>query len=862
MLLLVGLPIVLATAIIQRGMPELRGEYRDEVDPVELEGRTPEEVHFVPETHPLHHERLFTWRNAILGGVGAAGLLVAAVITYLAMWATGIGPVGSLVAQGVIEEGDPVILADFTNSTPDSTLGGVVTSALRADLVQSPVLRIVERASLEDVLRRMQRDPSTRLSPDVAREAAQRDGITAVLEGDVGSVGDGYILTATIRSAESGQALAAFRVTAPGPDGLISAIDELSRNIREKAGESLRNIRAGVPLEQVTTGSLDALRLYSESEDAFVRGDYPTTISLLDQAVAVDSTFAMAWRLLAVAYSNTGLDPGKMVEAATQAYRHRDRLTEIERYLAEAFYNDQVTGDQAATRQAYENILRLDPDNPHALNNLANIYQANDDLEQGNGAVRSGDLRARCLQRGVPEPREDPGGCRTGGLRSGRGGRVSHAVSRRRCGGPGARMAPAGAREVRRGRRRSASHRVGRLTGRHRSIRGVSGPSLVAVARGDLDEGRRLMSESVRTGPRPVPRMPGSRRTGQRGRRFPWDEHRRDRVHREMDPGWPVRGAVTAGPQPFLPALNLALAGDVAGARAVNEDFRASVPEAQRSAAAVRQARFVDALIRARGSDTVGVAAEMQAVQDDEGCWTCYRTEIALAHEWMHRPERAIELHESVLEHPYTFVELNPAYGTVAMLHLGPLYEEVGDTAKAVEAYRRVVDRWSGGGRGGPEVRGAGAGAVGGAGGRVGDGRRPEHTPLDRHLRATDSRDASERAHERREEPETGPRPEVHAPRACRRPGGAGRRRRFPPPPGPHRRSCGSPGGRDAHRGGGRPGPGEGAAAGARPLRAAAVGGGGGRARRGGVGAAASAPGVDRTRRAGEAPRGCLAVPG
>ncbi len=87
----------------------------------------------------------------------------------------------------------------------------------------------------------------------------------------------------------------------------------------------------------------------------------------------------------------------------------------------------------------------------------------------------------------------------------------------------------------------------------------------------------------------------------------------------------------------------------------------------------------------------------MQAVQDDEGCWTCYRTEIALAHEWMHRPERAIELHESVLAHPYTFVELNPAYGTVAMLHLGPLYEEVGDTAKAVEAYRRVVDRWSGG---------------------------------------------------------------------------------------------------------------------------------------------------------------------
>jgi len=697
-LLLIGLPIVGATAIIQRGMPELRGEYHDEVDPEALEGRTPEEVLVVPERHPLHHERVFTWRNAMLGAVGAAGLLVAAVVAYLAMWATGIGPVGSLVAQGVIEEGEPVILADFTNSTPDSTLGGVVTAALRADLVQSPVLRVVERAALEDVLRRMQRDPSTKLTPDVAREAAQRDGITAVLEGDVGSVGDGYILTATIRSAESGQALAAFRVTAPGSDGLISAIDELSRDIREKAGESLKNIRAGEPLEQVTTGSLDALRLYSESEDAFYRGDYPTTISLLDQAVAVDSTFAMAWRLLAVAYGNTGLDPGKMVEAATQAYRHRDRLTEVERYLADAFYNDQVTGDQAATRQAYENVLRLDPDNPHALNNLANIYQANDDLD------RAAELYGRAISgRGVSNIAfQNLAKTLVGAGQPDSALAVAEAYRARYPEDDAAVLvrvwpllalgrfdeAAAAARPVAEDASRAGLDR----SEAYRDL------ALIDVARGDLAESRRLMSESVRTG-------------AQAGPAYDWLETNwaawaEILVGRASEGSasierW-IRDGRFAALSPlarnhFFPALNLALAGDVSEARAVNEDFRASVPDAQKSAAAVRQARFVDALIRARGSDTVGVAADMQAVQDDEGCWTCYRTEIALANEWMHRPGRAIELHESVLEHPYTFVELNPVYGAVAMLHLGPLYEEVGDTARAVEAYRRVVERWGGG---------------------------------------------------------------------------------------------------------------------------------------------------------------------
>ena len=47
-LLLIGLPIVTATAFIQRGMPSLRGEYRDEVPPGELVGRTPDEVHVDP----------------------------------------------------------------------------------------------------------------------------------------------------------------------------------------------------------------------------------------------------------------------------------------------------------------------------------------------------------------------------------------------------------------------------------------------------------------------------------------------------------------------------------------------------------------------------------------------------------------------------------------------------------------------------------------------------------------------------------------------------------------------------------------------------------------------------------------------
>lgn len=322
--------------------------------------------------------RLFTWRNAIAGGVLAFAALGFTVVAYWVMWTTGVGPVGSLVAQGVIEAEDPIVLADFANGTDDPILGELVTSTLRIDLVESPVITLAEPAHIQQVLRRMQRDPDAPLTASVAAEVAVRDGMKAVIEGEVQPAGTAYVLTATVRAAEDGRSLSAFRVTADGPDRVIDAIDELSQRIRERAGESLKTIRAGEPLERATTSSLEALRKLTEAERLTGQGDDVGAIRLLEEAVALDTTFAMAYRKLAVLLSNNGIEFDRMVDAATRAFRHRDRLTDRERYLAEAYYHDVVTGDWDAQQQAYRAALRLNPDEHAALNNLALMYRATD----------------------------------------------------------------------------------------------------------------------------------------------------------------------------------------------------------------------------------------------------------------------------------------------------------------------------------------------------------------------------------------------------------------------------------------------------------------------------------------------------
>ena len=74
-----------------------------------------------------------------------------------------------------------------------------------------------------------------------------------------------------------------------------------SKQLRAKIGESLRTVRTSKPLEQVTTGSLEALAKYSQAERAInADGDYMRGLILLQQAIALDTSFAMAYRKLGV----------------------------------------------------------------------------------------------------------------------------------------------------------------------------------------------------------------------------------------------------------------------------------------------------------------------------------------------------------------------------------------------------------------------------------------------------------------------------------------------------------------------------------------------------------------------------------
>jgi eukaryotic-like serine/threonine-protein kinase len=251
-----------------------------------------------------------------------------------------------------------------------------VTEAMRIDLGQSRALNVVDPSEILTALARMQLPPTTRLDESVVRELAIREGVPAVLVGDLIPVGAGYQITARLITPDTGSVLIRARQTARGPDDVLAAVDRITANMLERAGESFRAIRATPPLAAYTTSSLEALQLFGQARRAsLMESDYERALDLLEEAVARDSTFAMAWRMLGAVQSNIGRDRDRSIEAFTRAAKLSDRLPEAERQRVLSDYYRQVDYRPERAISAYERYAELTGD-VGALNNLALLYSS------------------------------------------------------------------------------------------------------------------------------------------------------------------------------------------------------------------------------------------------------------------------------------------------------------------------------------------------------------------------------------------------------------------------------------------------------------------------------------------------------
>lgn len=323
-----------------------------------------------------------TWRRTAMSGVWAVGVFVLLTGTWMVMRMLGIGPAASLMSSGKLGSRERVILAEFKGPATDSLLGLTVTEAFRTDLAQSANLAVMPSTEVREVLRRMQRPVNTHVDFPAAREIATREGIKAVVDGEVVTLGGSYVLSARLVAAQTGEEMTSLRETASDARDLVPAIGRLSKALRSKIGESLRVIQNARTLDKVSTPSLQALQKYVQGVRVMeIDGDFSKARSLLEEAIALDSGFAMAYRKLAVELRNRDMSPIDVKALLEKAYEHRDRLSDAERYITMGtYFTYGPKPDLGKAMSAYESLIDVEPDNVTALNNLSAQYQMQRDF--------------------------------------------------------------------------------------------------------------------------------------------------------------------------------------------------------------------------------------------------------------------------------------------------------------------------------------------------------------------------------------------------------------------------------------------------------------------------------------------------
>jgi len=279
----------------------------------------------------------------------------------------------SLIDAGAIAPRDRLLVADFTDASGDTALAVAIANAFRVDFAQSPYVQVMTPRQVRAALARMERSADLVVNDSLARELSAREGVKAFVVGRVARMGSGWGLTVELVGAESGDVLTAVRETAADSNALIGAVDRASEVLRYRLGESLRKLRSFPPLAQEVTASLPALRKYTEGMRLFYGADRMSAIPRLEEAVAIDSSFASAH--LALSHIFAALDePGRAEAARRRALAHRDRLPFQDRQILVAV-DAYARGDYPQSIQAYDEYVARYPHDAPAINNLALVHR-------------------------------------------------------------------------------------------------------------------------------------------------------------------------------------------------------------------------------------------------------------------------------------------------------------------------------------------------------------------------------------------------------------------------------------------------------------------------------------------------------
>ena len=285
-LLVIGLPIVLATAFVQEG------KAGSEFDQAERAG---DGVTAQPQPETAGAWGLFTWRNAILGGVGAFALwgILAALALATDLWPSGEDAEAAANSDTPFVASVAVLPFDNIGGQQDvAYLSEGFTEEITAQLARVPDLHVISRTSAEAV------SGFNLTTPQIADTL----GVEHVLEGSVQLFVDQIRVTAQLIHAETDNHLWADSYNGPLAD-LFSLQEDIAIKVTAALTSAVGGPRPTSPASRTEEPVAYEAYLSGKSQlHTRSAAGLLAAIGSFERSIAQDSTYALAYAGLASAY--------------------------------------------------------------------------------------------------------------------------------------------------------------------------------------------------------------------------------------------------------------------------------------------------------------------------------------------------------------------------------------------------------------------------------------------------------------------------------------------------------------------------------------------------------------------------------
>lgn len=168
---------------------------------------------------------------------------------------------------------DTLVLGDFSNTTGDNEFDLTLNQTLRTKFLESNSLNVLPAEIATETLLYMGHSPEDHITPMIAREICLRRGLKATISGSIATVGRDYVIGLDAQNCRTGDLLAKQQVQTHGKEDVLRGLDRAALELRAQLDKVISSIQNNdLPLEQVTTTSIEALQAYSLAQQKRASG--------------------------------------------------------------------------------------------------------------------------------------------------------------------------------------------------------------------------------------------------------------------------------------------------------------------------------------------------------------------------------------------------------------------------------------------------------------------------------------------------------------------------------------------------------------------------------------------------------------